>query len=108
MMDIRIFSGEDAGMGGSGQGRLRDGFLEQNAIARQSVDDWGLNFVVAVAMQMVRSHCVQRDEDHVHRLRLDSGSCNPRSRTLLRSRTGRWPGRGLTSREAQQSQRTGA
>ena len=90
MVDVRVFASKDARVRGSRQRRLRNCFFKQDAVSGQCVDGGRLDFVVAIAMQMVRPHRIQRDHHNVDRLAFYCRVCNFRCKLLLmRSRARR-------------------
>ena len=53
----RIGSGQDELRVRPGQRHLRDGELENGAVAGQTVQSWGLNILRAIKADMVGAHC---------------------------------------------------
>ena len=60
-----ISTRQDRGMRRPGQRHLRDGALEDNAVARQGVEGRGLHIGRAVAAEVVGANRVNGDENHV-------------------------------------------
>src|SRR5262249_14122571 len=70
----RILSGENAGVRWRRQGCLGDSVLEQNATLGEMIKRGSLDVLIAVAMDMVGTERVDRNDHHVQCVRLGLSS----------------------------------
>src|SRR6266566_8707460 len=60
-----IGSREDYRVRRPGEWNLRDGTFEKNAVTCESIDGWRLHFLRAVAANVIRANCINRDKNYI-------------------------------------------